>query len=147
MNITYSESTLMKLKLYNDNKLIYIAYFSGSNYGGTLNLQDAQTAVSPLDKITTDTVVGQWSFISSDVVRGRFSFVVDSTYDYDTYTVMYKDKEIASAKKDTVIKTMKLYFGNIDDFMIVISKKGKIIKIFDITQTEFGTGNVILRAK
>ena len=145
LSITYADTTIMLVKLYKGETLKYLAYFDGSDYGGNLQLQKAENAVSPLE--SESMAIGQWSFIPYDLLRGEFSLAVNSSYDYDKYVILYNDIEIAQVNKDETFKTLQLYFSNAELLKIRIDKNGKVVRTFYLQQTENGIGNVIYKAE
>lgn len=143
--LTYEDSSKLCLKLYKDTKLKYIAYFDGGDYGGELQLQKAENAISPLEE--ENIAVGQWSFVKADMLRSEFSFAINGEYDYDIYVILYKDVPIAEVEKDKTWKTLNLYLSNVENITIKIKKSGKEVKSFRLEQTEEGMGNVLSIAK
>ncbi len=143
--LTYEDSSQLCLKLYKDTKLKYIAYFDGGDYGGELQLQKAESAKSPLEE--ENIPVGQWSFVKADTLRSEFSFAVNGEYEYDTYTIWYKDTVLAEVEKDKTWKTLNLYFADVENITIKISKNGKEVRSFRLEQTEEGMGNVLSGSK
>ena len=143
--LTYEDSSKLCLKLYKDTKLKYIAYFDGGDYGGELQLQKAESAISPLEE--ENIAVGQWSFVKADMLRSEFSFAINGEYDYDIYVILYKDVPIAEVEKDKTWKTLNLYLSNVENITIKIKKSGKEVKSFRLEQTEEGMGNVLSIAK
>lgn len=139
--LTYEDSSKLCLKLYKGTKLKYIAYFDGGDYGGQLQLQKAENATSPLE--AENIPIGQWSFVKADLLRSEFSFAINGEYDYDTYTIWYKDSMIAEIKKDSTWKTLNLYLANVENITVKIKKSGNEIKSFRLEQTEEGMGNVL----
>ena len=108
-------------------------------------MQKAESAKSPLEE--ENIPVGQWSFVKADTLRSEFSFAVNGEYEYDTYTIWYKDTVLAEVEKDKTWKTLNLYFADVENITIKISKNGKEVRSFRLEQIEEGMGNVLSGSK
>jgi hypothetical protein len=137
--ITYSDSTHMSLKLYNDDTVMYTADFDGSAYGGELKLQKVQD----IPKNPEENTVGVWTLEPIDALRYKFTVNITADYSYDSYSVMYKDTVIAQVPKTESVQTLKLYFSSIQDLTIKLMKNGKELKTVYLKKSAEGDNRIV----
>lgn len=138
-SITYTDTELLTVKLYKDDELKYRADFEGTDYSGILKLQKAegQYIETPIQTIKEN--AGQWKLTDVDSLRMEFNFQLTNNIDFDTYELVYQEKEIiGTAQKGKSFTGLKLYFNPANDISIVLKKENETVGKYNIVETVNG---------
>lgn len=142
--LTYNDSTVMNLKFYKGEELKYVATMEGDQYEGTLKLEKVEGGQKTGGQQEAGSI-GKWQLSDLDALRKEFGFELTEPYDYDSYTLLYQNNEIGKADKGKKVKTLALYFSEIEQIECILEKGGNKVTTIYFQKSLARDGNVISR--
>lgn len=127
MPLTYSDSSSLEVRLFQNDTLSYIASFDGSQYSGTLELKKADELLAEASKIQPESNhLGTWTVSQTDNLRSTFSMELSDLV-YTDYELVFNANSIGKAKKGESVSTLSLYFSDMNAVLIRFYNQGQIV--------------------
>ena len=127
MPLTYSDSSLLEVRFFQNDVLSYIASFDGSQYSGELELKKADELLIEDSKKQPDSNnLGKWTVSQTDNLRSTFS-IETSDLLYTDYELVFNANSVGKAKKGESVSTLSLYFSDMNSILIRFYNQGQIV--------------------
>lgn len=127
MPLTYSDSSLLEVRFFQNDALKYTASFDGSQYGGELELKKADELLAEASKIQPESNnLGTWTVLQTDNLRSTFSTEVPDLI-YTDYELIFNANSVGKAKKGESVSTLSLYFSDMNAVLIRFYNQGQMV--------------------